>query len=119
MHEMSEFLKTDNRSNDNIRTKNKHTCRGSCCFGPGQSLFSTRDQIYFGVIDSANETDLYSIYLPTLGYARDIYYTGTSGKVQGITVAKDKLFFIVDANLVTAISLPTSLNPKILPNVSE
>ena len=60
------------------------------------SLFSTRDQIYFGVIDSANETDLYSIYLPTLGYARDIYYTGTSGKVQGITVAKDKLFFIVD-----------------------
>lgn len=60
------------------------------------SLFSTRDQIYFGVIDSANETDLYSIYLPTLGYARDIYYTGTSGKVQGITVAKDKIFFIVD-----------------------
>ena len=60
------------------------------------SLFSTRDQIYFGVIDSANETDLYSIYLPTLGYARDIYYTGTSGKVKGITVAKDKLFFIVD-----------------------
>jgi hypothetical protein len=60
------------------------------------SLFATRDQIYFGVIDSANETDLYSIYLPTLGYARDIYYTGTSGKVQGITVAKDKLFFIVD-----------------------
>ena len=60
------------------------------------SLFSTRDQIYFGVIDSANETDLYSIYLPTLGYARDIYYTGTSGKVQGITVAKDKLFFVVD-----------------------
>jgi hypothetical protein len=60
------------------------------------SLFSTRDQIYFGVIDSANETDLYSIYLPTLGYARDIYYTGTSGKVKGITVAKDKIFFIVD-----------------------
>ena len=60
------------------------------------SLFSTRDQIYFGVIDSANETDLYSIYLPTLGYARDIYYSGTSGKVQGITVAKDKLFFVVD-----------------------
>ena len=60
------------------------------------SLFSTRDHIYFGVIDSANETDLYAIYLPTLGYARDIYYTGTSGKVQAITVAKDKLFFIVD-----------------------
>jgi len=60
------------------------------------NLFSTRDQIYFGVVDSANETDLYSIYLPTLGYARDIYYTGTSGKVKGITVAKDKLFFIVD-----------------------
>ena len=43
------ILETDNRSNDNIRTKNKHTCRGSCCFGPGQSLFSTWDsaQILF------------------------------------------------------------------------
>ena len=60
------------------------------------SLFSTRDQIFFGVIDSANETDLYSIYLPTLGYARNIYYTGTSGKVKGIVSSKNKLFFIVD-----------------------
>lgn len=60
------------------------------------ALFSTRDQIYFGIVDSSNETDLYSIYLPTLGYARDIYYTGTSGKVKGIAIAKGKLFFIVD-----------------------
>jgi hypothetical protein len=60
------------------------------------ALFSTRDQIYFGIVDSTNETDLYSIYLPTLGYARDIYYTGTSGKVKGIAIAKGKLFFIVD-----------------------
>ena len=59
------------------------------------AFFNTRDQIYFGVIDSANETDLYSIYLPTLGYARNIYYTGTSGKVKGIAIANGKLFFLV------------------------
>lgn len=59
-------------------------------------FFNTRDQIYFGVIESSTETDLYSIYLPTLGYARDIYYTGTSGLVKGIAVSKDRLFFIVD-----------------------
>ncbi len=61
------------------------------------AFFNTRDQIYFGVIDSATETDLYSIYLPTLGYARNIYYTGTSGKVTGIAIANGKLFFIVAA----------------------
>jgi len=59
-------------------------------------FFNTRDQIYFVVIESSTETDLYSIYLPTLGYARDIYYTGTSGLVKGIAVTKDRLFFIVD-----------------------
>lgn len=80
------------------------------------SLFSTRDQIYFGVVDSANETDLYSIYLPTLGYARDIYYTGTSGKVQGITVAKNKIFFIVDqVGLVKELSTYVENGYVILP----
>ena len=59
------------------------------------AFFNTRDQIYFGVIDSGTETDLYSIYLPTLGYARNIYYTGTSGKVMGIAIANGKLFFLV------------------------
>ena len=59
------------------------------------AFFNTRDQIYFGVIDSGTETDLYSIYLPTLGYARNIYYTGTSGKVKGIAIANGKLFFLV------------------------
>ena len=59
------------------------------------AFFNTRDQIYFGIIDSGTETDLYSIYLPTLGYARNIYYTGTSGKVTGIAIANGKLFFIV------------------------
>ena len=59
------------------------------------AFFNTRDQIYFGIVDSGTETDLYSIYLPTLGYARNIYYTGTSGKVTGIAIAKGKLFFIV------------------------
>lgn len=61
------------------------------------SLYSTRDQIYFGVIESGTETDLYSIYLPTLGYARDIYYTGPSGLVESICVVKDQLFFKVKA----------------------
>jgi len=61
------------------------------------SLFATRDQIYFGVIESGSESDLYSIYLPTLGYARDIYYTGTSGLVESICVVKDRLFFNVKA----------------------
>ncbi len=60
------------------------------------AFFNTRDEIYFGVIESATETDLYSIYLPTLGYARNIYYTGTSGKVNGIAISKDRLFFIID-----------------------
>lgn len=59
------------------------------------AFFNTRDQIYFGIVDSGTETDLYSIYLPTLGYARNIYYTGTSGKVTGIAIASGKLFFIV------------------------
>lgn len=60
------------------------------------SFFSTRDQIYFGVIENGTETDLYSVFLPTLGYARDIYYTGTtSGLVQGIGVVNDKLFFSI------------------------
>jgi len=59
------------------------------------AFFNTRDQIYFGIVDSGTETDLYSIYLPTLGYARNIYYTGTSGKVTGIAISKGKLFFIV------------------------
>ncbi|BAQ85010.1 PDK repeat-containing protein [uncultured Mediterranean phage uvMED] len=59
------------------------------------AFFNTRDQIYFGIVDSGTETDLYSIYLPTLGYARNIYYTGTSGKVSGIAIANGKLFFIV------------------------
>jgi len=59
------------------------------------AFYNTRDQIFFGIIDSATETDLYSIYLPTLGYARNIYYTGTSGKVMGISTAKGKLFFLV------------------------
>jgi len=59
-------------------------------------FYSTRDQMYFGVIDSGTEVDLYSIFLPTLGYARDIYFTTTtSGLVQGIAVAKDRLFFLV------------------------
>ena len=59
-------------------------------------FFSTRDQMYFGVIDSGTEVDLYSIFLPTLGYARDIYFTTTtSGLVKGISVAKDRLFFLV------------------------
>jgi hypothetical protein len=60
------------------------------------AFFNTRDQIYFGIIDSASETDLYTIYLPTFGYARDIYYTGTSGKVKGVTTVNDRIFFIVD-----------------------
>ncbi len=59
------------------------------------AFFNTRDQIYFGIVDSGTETDLYSIYLPTLGYARNIYYTGTSGKVTGIAISNGKLFFIV------------------------
>ena len=59
------------------------------------AFFNTRDQIYFGIVDSGTETDLYSIYLPTLGYARNIYYTGTSGKVTGIAIANGKLFFII------------------------
>ena len=59
------------------------------------AFYNTRDQIFFGIVDSATETDLYSIYLPTLGYARNIYYTGTSGKVMGISTAKGKLFFLV------------------------
>jgi hypothetical protein len=59
------------------------------------AFYNARDQIYFGVIDSASETDLYSIYLPTLGYARNIYYTGTSGKVKGIAIVNGKLFFLV------------------------
>ena len=60
------------------------------------AFFRTRDQIYFGIIHSASETDLYTIYLPTLGYARDIYYTGTSGVIKGISSVNDRLFFIVD-----------------------
>lgn len=59
------------------------------------AFYNTRDQIFFGIVNSATETDLYSIYLPTLGYARNIYYTGTSGKVMGISTAKGKLFFLV------------------------
>tara|TARA_B100000927_G_scaffold283642_1_gene271623 strand:+ start:13216 stop:15204 length:1989 start_codon:yes stop_codon:yes gene_type:complete len=60
------------------------------------AFFNTRDEIYFGVIESATETDLYCIYLPTLGYARNIYFTGTSGKVNSIAVSRDRLFFIID-----------------------
>ncbi len=59
------------------------------------AFYNARDQIYFGIVDSGTETDLYSIYLPTFGYARNIYYTGTSGKVTGIAIASGKLFFIV------------------------
>ena len=61
-----------------------------------EKFYATRDQVYFGVIDSATETHLYSIYLPTLGYARDKYFTtATAGKVLDIVVAKDQLFFLV------------------------
>lgn len=61
-----------------------------------EKFYATRDQVYFGVIDSATETHLYSIYLPTLGYARDKYFvTSTAGKVLDIVVAKDQLFFLV------------------------
>ena len=60
------------------------------------AFYNARDQIYFGIVDSGTETDLYSIYLPTLGYARNIYYTGTSGKVTGIAIVSGKLFFIVE-----------------------
>lgn len=59
------------------------------------AFFNTRDQIFFGVIDSGTQTSLYSIYLPTLGYARNIYYTGSSGLIKGIAKSKGKLFFIV------------------------
>jgi len=59
------------------------------------AFYNTRDQIFFGVVDSTTQTDLYSIYLPTLGYARNIYYIGTSGKVMGITEAKGRMFFLV------------------------
>jgi len=65
------------------------------------AFFSTRDQLYFGVVEEgvglgSPEAQLYTIYLPTFGYARDIYYTGTHGLVKGITSANDKLYFIVD-----------------------
>ena len=61
-----------------------------------EKFYATRDQVYFGVIDSATETHLYSIYLPTLGYARDKYFvTSTAGKVLDIVVSKDQLFFLV------------------------
>ena len=62
------------------------------------AFFNTRDQIYFGIVDSLLETDLYTIYLPTFGYARDLYYQGIpSGKiVKGIATANGKLFFIID-----------------------
>lgn len=65
------------------------------------AFFNTRDQIYFGVIEQgvglgSPETQLYTIYLPTFGYARDLYYTGTHGLVKGIAVVNDRLFFIVD-----------------------
>jgi len=65
------------------------------------AFFNTRDQIYFGVIEQgvglgSPEAQLYTIYLPTFGYARDLYYEGTHGLIKGIAAANDRLFFIVD-----------------------
>ncbi len=57
------------------------------------SFFKTREQIFMGVIEDANETHLWSVFLPTLGMARDIYYASASKDVQGICVANDILFF--------------------------
>jgi hypothetical protein len=53
----------------------------------------TREQIYMGVIEDANETHLWSVFLPTLGIARNIYWSANSKEVQGIAVANDILFF--------------------------
>tara|TARA_Y100001960_G_scaffold94088_3_gene101436 strand:+ start:1979 stop:3952 length:1974 start_codon:yes stop_codon:yes gene_type:complete len=60
--------------------------------GPVQ-FFKTREQVYMGVIEDGSETHLWSIFLPTLGVARNIYYGSSSKEVQGITVANDILFF--------------------------
>ena len=53
----------------------------------------TREQIYMGVIEDANETHLWSVFLPTLGIARNIYWDANSKEVQGIAIANDILFF--------------------------
>ena len=53
----------------------------------------TREQIYMGVIEDANETHLWSVFLPTLGIARNIYWSANSKEVQGIAVANDIMFF--------------------------
>ena len=60
--------------------------------GPMKFL-KTREQIYMGVIEDSNETHLWTVFLPTLGIARDIYYSSASKEVQGLTVANDILFF--------------------------
>jgi hypothetical protein len=60
--------------------------------GP-MKFMKTREQIFMGVIEDANETHLWSVYLPTLGMARDLYYSSASKEVQGLCVANDILFF--------------------------
>ena len=60
--------------------------------GP-MKFMKTREQIFMGVIEDANETHLWSVYLPTLGMARDLYYSSASKEVQGLCVANDIIFF--------------------------
>ncbi len=56
-------------------------------------FIKTREQIYMSVIEDANETHLWSVFLPTLGIARNIYYSSASKECQGIAIANDILFF--------------------------
>ena len=57
-------------------------------------MFVSRDSVYLGIKESANESYLWRYYLPTAGFARDLEM-GAAGLVTGITNSNGKFVVAV------------------------
>ena len=80
-------------------------------------MFVTRDSIYCGIKESANESYLWRYYLPTAGFARDLEM-GAAGHITGITNANGKFVIAVAGkDIYRETELYESEGYVILPNV--
>lgn len=66
-----------------------------------RSFIATRDSIYFGVWEAANEVNIWRYYLPTGGLSRDRMVADTTGGlVCGLAVVDDLMFASCGGNLL-------------------